>query len=137
MTLRPVVVGNAEPFRDALVTLLLELDDKLEVVGWAQDQEEAVQLASRAFPDVALVSVETEPFGGVRATREILDANPTCRVIVFGARADVDAVEWAWSAGAAGYVTLDAFSIDLLALALSAEETRLSTRASFSAAALP
>jgi hypothetical protein len=34
-------------------------------------------------------------------------------------------------------VTLDAFSIDLLALALSAEETRLSARASFSAEALP
>jgi DNA-binding NarL/FixJ family response regulator len=137
MTLRAIVVGNAEPFRDALVTLLLELDDKLDVVGWARDQEEAVQLATLAFPDVALVCAETEPVGGVQGTREILEANPSCRVIVFGERADIDAVEWAWSAGAAGYVTLDAFSIDLLALALSAEETRLSARASFSAAALP
>jgi DNA-binding NarL/FixJ family response regulator len=137
MTLRAIVVGNAEPFREALVTLLLDLDDKIEVVGWAEDQEEAVQLATLAFPDVALVSTETAPLGGVQATREILDANPSCRVIVFGDRADADAVEWAWSAGAAGYVTLDAFSIDLLALALTAEETRLSTRASFSPVALP
>jgi len=137
MTLRAVVVGNAEPFREALVTLLLELEDKVEVVGWAQDQEEAVLLAMGECPDVALVCSETPPLGGVQATREILEANPSCRVIVFGERADVDAVEWAWSAGAAGYVTLDAFSIDLLALALTAEETRLSTRASFSAVALP
>ena len=137
MTLRAIVVGNAEPFRDALVTLLLDLDDKIEVVGWAEDQEEAVQLATLAFPDVALVSAETAPLGGVQATREILDANPSCRVIVFGDRADADAVELAWSAGAAGYVTLDAFSIDLLALALTAEETRLSARASFAPVALP
>jgi DNA-binding NarL/FixJ family response regulator len=137
MTLRAIVVGDAEHFREALVTLLLELEEKLEVVGWAQDQEEAVQLASLCCPDIALVSAQTEPVDGVQATREILDTNPSCRVIVFGERADIDAVEWAWSAGAAGYVTLDAFSIDLLALALSAEETRLSARASFSAAALP
>jgi NarL family two-component system response regulator LiaR len=137
MTLRAVVVGNAEPFRDGLVTLLLELEDKVEVVGWAQDQEEAVQLATLVFPDVALVWAETEPLGGVQATREILEANPSCRVVVFGERADAEAIELAWSAGAAGYVTLDAFSIDLLALALTAEETRLSARASFPAVALP
>jgi DNA-binding NarL/FixJ family response regulator len=137
MTLRAIVVGDAQPFRDALVTLLLELEDKLEVVGWAQDQEEAVHLASLVCADVALVSVQTEPLGGVRATEEILDANPACRVIVFGERADASEVERAWSAGAAGYVTLDAFSLDLLALALSAEETRLHARASFPAVALP
>jgi DNA-binding NarL/FixJ family response regulator len=68
---------------------------------------------------------------------EILDANPACRVIVFGERADASEVERAWAAGAAGYVTLDAFSLDLLALAVSAEEARLNARASFSAVALP
>jgi DNA-binding NarL/FixJ family response regulator len=137
MTLHAIVVGDAQPFRDALVTLLLDLEDKLEVVGWAQDQEEAVHLTSLACADVALVSAQTEPLGGIRATEEILDANPACRVIVFGERADANEVERAWSAGAAGYVTLDAFSLDLLALAVSAEEARLNARASFSAVALP
>ena len=58
-------------------------------------------------------------------------------MIILGEDAAVAEVERAWSAGAAGYVTLDAFSLDLLALALSAEESRLQTRASFPALALP
>ena len=137
MTLRAIVAGDAEPFLDALVTLVLDLEDRLEVVGWARDQEEAVLMASRTCPDIALVSAKTPPIDGVEAAYEILATNPACRVIILGEDAAVAEVERAWSAGAAGYVTLDAFSLDLLALALSAEESRLQTRASFPALALP
>jgi len=128
MTLRAIVVGDAQPFRDALVTLLLELEDKLEVVGWAQDQEEAVHLVSLVCADVALVSVQTEPLGGIRATEEILDANPACRVIVFGERADASEVERAWSAGAAGYVTWTP-SVSISSRSLSAPRKRAFTPA--------
>jgi two-component system response regulator DesR len=137
MTLRALIAGDAEPFLDALVTVVLDLEDKLDVVGWAKDEDEAVELASTTFPDVALVCAHTAPVDGVAATHAILAANPTCRVIVLGESGSVDEVERAWSAGAAGYVVLDAFSLDLLALALGAEETRLETRASFPALALP
>jgi DNA-binding NarL/FixJ family response regulator len=137
MTLRAIVAGDAEPFLDSLVTLVLDLEEKLEVIGWARDQEEAVALARSACPDLALVSSMTAPVDGVEATREILAANPSCRVIVLGSSGSAQEVERAWEAGAAGYVTLDAFSIDLLALALSAQETSLQTRASFPALALP
>jgi len=137
MTLRAIVAGDAEPFLDALVTLVLDLEEKLEVVAWARDQQDAVLIASETCPDLALVSASTGPCGGAEATEAILAANPSCRVIVIGSEGSVEDVERAWSAGAAGYVSLDAFSIDLLALALTAEETRLQTRASFPALALP
>jgi two-component system response regulator DesR len=138
MTLRAIVAGDAEPFLDALVTLVLDLEDRLEVIAWTKDQEEAVRLAAESCPDIALVSTGLGGTAeGVEVTRAIVDANPACRVIVIGGEGSAAEVERAWSAGASGLVTLDPFSIDLLALALSAEETRLQTRASFPAVALP
>jgi two-component system, NarL family, response regulator DesR len=137
MTLRAIVAGDADPFLDALVTLVFELEEKLEIVAWTKEKDEAVRLAEVMCPDIALVSADDDGSAGEEITRAIVEANPACRVIVIGADGSAGQVERAWSAGAAGFVTLDAFSIDLLALALNAEETRLQTRASFPAVALP
>ena len=77
MTLRAIVAGDAEPFLDALVTLVLDLEDRLEVVGWARDQEEAVLLASRTCPDIALVSARPRPSTASR--RHTRSSPPTRR----------------------------------------------------------
>jgi DNA-binding NarL/FixJ family response regulator len=136
MPFRAIVAGDAEPFLEALTTLLLDLDDRLEIVGWARNDREAVQLVRQVLPDLALVSADTPPVDGIAVTRELLAANPTCRVIVFGPDGSPLEIERALLAGAAGYVTLDPVGIDLIALAIGAQEAQFGASESRSAGSL-
>ena len=76
-----------------------------EVVGEAQTGEEAVRLARASEPNIVLMDVKMPGFGGIEATRKILQACPHTRVIALtGVVEDVFAKQL-MSAGASGYVT--------------------------------
>lgn len=76
-----------------------------DVVGEAQTGEEAVRLARTSNPNIVLMDVKMPGFGGIEATRKILQACPQTRVIALtGVVEDVFAKQL-MSAGASGYVT--------------------------------
>src|SRR3954452_17576411 len=99
-----VLLADDEPaLRDALSTLLAQ-EPSLALVGAAADAEEAVTLAQREQPDVALVDVSM-PAGGVpRAAREIVRSSPRTRVIALSAFEDRSTVLEMLRAGAVGYL---------------------------------
>lgn len=116
-------LGMRQEAEDAAQTTFLWALRSLEAgIDWARNGREAVQLVRQVLPDLALVSVDTPPVDGLAVTRELLAANPTCKVIVFGPDGSPLEIERALLAGAAGYVTLDPVGIDLIALAIDAQE---------------
>jgi EAL domain-containing protein (putative c-di-GMP-specific phosphodiesterase class I)/CheY-like chemotaxis protein len=99
-----VLVADDEPdLRDALSYLLAQ-EPSLALVGSAADADEAVILAKREQPDVALVDVSMPAGGGPRAAREIVRASPRTRVIALSAFEDRATVLEMLRAGAVGYL---------------------------------
>lgn len=99
-----VLVADDEPdLRDALTDLLAH-EPSLALVGAASDADEAVSLALREQPDVALVDVSMPAGGGPRAAREIVRSSPRTRVIALSAFEDRATVLEMLRAGAVGYL---------------------------------
>jgi EAL domain-containing protein (putative c-di-GMP-specific phosphodiesterase class I)/CheY-like chemotaxis protein len=99
-----VLVADDEPaLRDALTDLLAH-EPSLALVGTAADADEAVSLAHREQPDVALVDVSMPAGGGPRAAREIVRTSPRTRVIALSAFEDRATVLEMLRAGAVGYL---------------------------------
>lgn len=103
-----VVVADDHPiYRDGLVGLLAVTDD-LEVVGQGGDGREAVALADRLRPDVAVLDLQMPGIDGIEATRAITRTCPEVRVLILTMYDGDDRVFQAMRAGARGYVVKSA-----------------------------
>jgi DNA-binding NarL/FixJ family response regulator len=83
---------------------LLGLEKDLEIVAEAGDGHEAVALAGKLQPNVAVMDVAMPTLNGIEATRQILRRCPKTKVIVLSAHNDDAYVKQAIDAGASGYL---------------------------------
>src|SRR5438093_3480046 len=83
---------------------LIQSQDDLRFVGFANDTESAIALAVQEQPDVALVDVRMPGGGGIRAAREISRRCPPTKVIALTAHEDESTVIAMMAAGANAYV---------------------------------
>jgi len=83
---------------------MLELEADLEVVGEAQDGREAVTLVKQLRPAVVLMDIAMPRLNGLEATRQVLKAVPTTKVIMLSAHSDDAYIEDATKSGAKGFL---------------------------------
>ena len=83
---------------------MLELEDDFEIVGEAQDGRVAVTLAKKFRPDVVLMDIAMPLLNGLEATRQVLKAVPTTKVLMLSAHSDDAYVTSATDAGAMGFL---------------------------------
>jgi NarL family two-component system response regulator LiaR len=89
------------------IRALLATEPSIEVVGEAQNGQEAVDQAREVLPDVVLMDLVMPEMDGLEATRRILEAQPKVRVLVLTSFASDDKVFPAIRAGAMGYLLKD------------------------------
>ena len=111
--IRVLIADDHPHFRDGLRALLLSAPD-LEVVGEAQDGEEAIALAAKLQPDVILMDLNMPGAGGIEATRRILHTSPHIAILVISMFEDDDSVFTALQAGARGYLLKGALKAEIL-----------------------
>jgi len=86
------------------ITFSLQVFRDLELVGEAQNGEEAVNMALELKPDVILMDVNMPDFSGVEATQRIRSVQPDINVLILTiSKKDKDLIE-AVKAGAKGYL---------------------------------
>jgi DNA-binding NarL/FixJ family response regulator len=86
----------------------------MEVAGEAANGREAVELARRVRPHVWLMDVQMPECGGIEAAREILAAQPDCKIVIL---TTFDLEEYVYDgirSGAVGYLLKDAAPEDLV-----------------------
>ena len=83
---------------------MLELEDDIEIVGEAQDGRAAVALVKKFHPEVVLMDIAMPLLNGLEATRQVLKAVPTTRVIMLSAHSDDAYVKNATDSGAMGFL---------------------------------
>ncbi len=106
-TVRVIVVDDQRVIREGLVTVL-DLMTDVEVVGSAENGEQAVALVERHRPQVVLMDLRMPRLDGVEATRRIRLAHPSTAVVVLTTYVDDDSILAALRAGALGFLTKDA-----------------------------
>jgi NarL family two-component system response regulator LiaR len=93
---------------------LLEQEEDMEVVAEAGDGEEAVQLATRQRPDVAIMDIAMPRLNGIEATKQIKALRPATAVLVLTAYDDDQYIFALLEAGAAGYLLKDVHADELI-----------------------
>jgi DNA-binding NarL/FixJ family response regulator len=109
---RLMVVDDHPIWREGVARDLAESGH--EVVATAADGPAAVRRAAAARPEVVLMDLQLPVGSGVEATREILAADPSARVLVLSASGEDADVLAAVKAGATGYLVKSAVREELL-----------------------
>ncbi len=113
MTIRVMLVDDQALFREGLA-LLLSVHKDIQVVGQAGDGREAVARATELKPDVILMDVRMPVMDGVRATCQLNESLPQCKVIVLTTFDDDEYIFDALRMGASGYLLKDVASTQLV-----------------------
>jgi two-component system, NarL family, response regulator NreC len=95
--------------------LILGAQPDMEIVGEAGNGREAVELAGKLRPDVAVMDVAMPELNGIEATRRMGEAAPRTRVLALSMHKDSVYVREILRAGARGYLLKDQIDSDLLA----------------------
>ncbi|WP_438004342.1 response regulator transcription factor [Sorangium sp. So ce321] len=120
MSIRVIIADDQEIVRTGL-TMILNAQPDIEVVGVAADGLQAVRLALDLHPDVCLLDIRMPGMDGIEATRRLAGPNvdrPVGVVVITTFDHD-DYVYGALKAGARGFLLKDA-GPDLLAQAIRA-----------------
>jgi DNA-binding NarL/FixJ family response regulator len=83
---------------------MLELEDDLQIVGEARDGREAVAMIKKLRPAVVLMDIAMPLLNGLEATRQVLKAVPTTKVVMLSAHSDDAYVQNASESGAVGFL---------------------------------
>jgi DNA-binding NarL/FixJ family response regulator len=86
------------------MSLILSVEDDIEVVGQAANGQEAVRLATDRVPDVVLMDIQMPVMDGIEATRELLAATPATKVVILTTFEREDYLFDAIEAGASGFL---------------------------------
>ena len=99
-----VLIADDDDLMRAGLVELLSGEPEIEIVGEASTGREAVERTRRLDPDVVLMDVRMPDLDGIEATRELMRAAPSARVLILTTFEQDDYVFGALRAGASGFL---------------------------------
>jgi len=93
---------------------LLDDETEIEVVGEAEDGQQAIELVQRVQPDVVLMDITMPVLNGLEATRQIKKLFPQVKVVVLTVHSTEEYIFQILRAGASGYVVKQAAVSELV-----------------------
>ena len=101
--MRLIVVDDDRLVVDSL-KIILGAQPQIEVVGTGANGNDAVSLYAEHAPDIALLDIQMPGRDGLSAAREILERDPSTRVVFLTTFSDDEYIVSALKLGARGYL---------------------------------
>ncbi|WP_459500556.1 response regulator [Bacillus sp. C1] len=101
--IRLCIVDDHSFIRESLHTILDGQGD-LQIVGIAEDGEQAVKVCESLKPDLVLMDLEMPNLDGIRATKIIKERCPEIRVLILSTFQDIERAKEVVRSGADGYL---------------------------------
>jgi YesN/AraC family two-component response regulator len=115
--LRVLIADDAQETRRS-TRVMLSMNPLVEVVAMAKDGREAVELAQKHKPDIAIMDINMPQINGFAAYRVISQIHPDMGCIIISTEKDDQAFRTAMSVGAREYL-VKPFTIDELNAAVN------------------
>jgi DNA-binding NarL/FixJ family response regulator len=113
LPIRVLIIDDHPLFRQGIRWTLEDAAD-IEVIGEAENGQEALKLTERLNPDVVLVDINLPGLNGLEVARVIKRRDPRMGIIVLSVYEDDDQLFQAIKVGAAAYSSKDVNPEDLL-----------------------
>jgi DNA-binding NarL/FixJ family response regulator len=110
-----VLISDDDPMIREALRDVLQAEPDLEVVAVARDTDEAIALAERHAPAVAVLDVRMPGGGGSRAAREIRLRSPGTRILAFSAYGDIGVADEMTSVGVTEYLLKGVTNAEIVA----------------------
>lgn len=112
MPIRVILADDHVVVRQGLKGLLER--EEIQVVGEGSDGQEAINLAAKLLPDVAVIDIGMPILNGLEAAREVRKASPKTKAILLTRHDEDQYVTEALRAGVKGYVLKNQAATDLV-----------------------
>jgi DNA-binding NarL/FixJ family response regulator len=89
------------------LSMILDLDQTLDVVATGSNGLEAVELVEQFQPDVVLMDIRMPILDGIQGTTQILEKYPKTKILMLTTFQDKDLIISAMKSGAKGYLLKD------------------------------
>jgi two-component system response regulator DesR len=110
-----VLLAEDQGMMRGALSLLLNLEDDIEVVAQVAAGDEIVTTALEARPDIALLDIELPGRSGLDAAAELRERLPECKVLILTTFGRPGYLRRAMEAGASGFLVKDGPVEDLAA----------------------
>jgi DNA-binding NarL/FixJ family response regulator len=124
MKVRILIADDHEVVRRGLCTLL-QAHEGWEICGEATDGRAAVEKAKQLKPDVVILDIGMPSLNGLAATRQLLQQDPQCKVIVLTITDSDQVIREALDAGARGFVLKSDAARDLVTAVEALQRNRM------------
>ena len=112
MKIKIILVDDHTMVREAL-RVVLEQDNRIQVLAEAGDGETALRLADKLAPDVVVMDVAMPGQSGIETTRRLLAKHPGIKVLALSTYLDRRLVQQMLDVGALGYIVKSAAGTEL------------------------
>ena len=109
-----ILVADDHEYMSQGLSILIEKQDDMEVIGVVDCGESAVKLARQLVPDVVVTDFSMDKMNGIDAARQIMSENPNTRILLISTSFSSEIVSRAIKAGILGFMSKESMFSELI-----------------------
>lgn len=99
-----IIIIDDDPFVCMSLQTILSIQDDIEVLATGASGDDAIRLYRDCAPDILLIDIQMQPLSGLAAGEQILQEDPSARILFLTTFSDSEYIAQALHMGARGYL---------------------------------